>query len=293
MRYVHIILFVVMGSAAQAQDIGLTHPDYALSHFLRDSLLTIIALGVCTGSVYFIFRRLNRIYQGHGDNILTKYMIMVLVILGATLVLIITLPFTNDNRSGILTILGIAVSALIAMSSTTLLSNAISGVLLRPVWHLKPGDYFQMNELFGRITHVELLRVSLVTETGVHISIPAHNILTQPSSTFTPQQAVISVDVSLGFDADIKDVKLALAEAAKTAGLSSVIIHVLEIGDFSILYQVLGKPQDPTHLMAGKSTLAQAVIKTLNTAGIEIASPHLTDARIRPSEARYKPNGNS
>ena len=59
---------------------------------------------------------------------------------------------------------GIVLSATIALSSTTLVGNAMAGIMLRTLRNFSPGDYVHVGDYFGRISEMDLLHTEIQTE---------------------------------------------------------------------------------------------------------------------------------
>ncbi|SPH24291.1 hypothetical protein DEA8626_03341 [Defluviimonas aquaemixtae] len=265
---------------ACAQVFNIHDENYTLGHLLNDLLWTVALLVAAVAAIYYANRTLHRLFGTHRDRLVTRYAMMSAVVLAVLFLLIILLPFTPENRSSVLTLFGISLSALIALSSTSITGNALAGMLLRPIWNLKEGQYLTIDGVFGRIERIELLRVEMRTELGERISFPSTHVLMHHVKQMPAETAVISTSVSLGFDVDPSVVKPLLEQAATAAGVTGASVWVQEIEDYSVVYQIHGRPATPDRLNESRSRLNWAVLEKLHGAGIEIASPDLVSARM-------------
>jgi len=89
----------------------------------------------------------------------------------------------------------------------------------------------------------------------------------------------ISAKVSLGYDVPHNEIEKHLIKAAESAGLVEPFIRILELGDFSVLYQVSGRLEDTKKFLGGKTVLHRAVLDTLHRNGVEIVSPNFMNQR--------------
>lgn len=76
---------------------------------------------------------------------------------------ILALPISDATRAQLLSLLGILLSAAIALSSTTFLGNIMAGMMLRAVRPFKGGDFIRVGEHFGRVSERELFHIEIQT----------------------------------------------------------------------------------------------------------------------------------
>jgi len=74
---------------------------------------------------------LGRLQKNHPERAIQRQVAMLVTTLVALFLLIILLPINEGLRGQILILLGILLSATIALSATTFLGNALAGILLR------------------------------------------------------------------------------------------------------------------------------------------------------------------
>jgi small-conductance mechanosensitive channel len=230
------------------------------------------------------FRRKNRMA---GD---ARRVVQQLTMLGLTAVAVVAvvmaLPLESDQRGQLLSLLGLLLSAAIALASTTFLGNAIAGLMIRAVEDFAPGDFIQVGEFFGRVSERGLLYVEIQTEARDLVTIPNLHIVSNPVQVVHADGTVVSADVSLGYDLDRMRVEAALLQAAEAAGLRDPFVRVLALGDFSVSYRASGFLEDVKQILSARSRLHGAVLDALHGDGMEIVSPTFMNQRALDPAAR-------
>lgn len=199
------------------------------------------------------------------------------------------LPVPTDVRAQILSVMGIVLSAIIAMSSTTLVGNAMAGIMVRLVRDLRPGDFVRVNDIVGRVAdmglfHCEIQRLTrdiTVVPNSVLIQNPIH--ITRRAGTF------VNAPVSIGYDAHHYDVESLLLKAAEKVELAEPFVSVEELLDYSVQYRVYGLLEDTSSLLSKTSALKKAILEVLHEHDVEIASPALVDRRNMEPGHAYRP----
>ncbi len=206
---------------------------------------------------------------------------LVLAVLGTLLLLaiIVTAPLPESTRANLITLFGIALTATIAISSTTLASNAMAGLMLRIVKNFKRGDYIRVDRFLGRVTEQGLFHTEIQNERSDLVTLPNLFVASMPVTVIRPSGTFISANLSLGYDVPHDVIEKHLIEAAESAGLLEPFIRILELGDFSVLYQVSGRLSDTKKFLGGKTALHRAVLDTLHRNGVEIVSPNFMNQR--------------
>jgi small conductance mechanosensitive channel len=82
-------------------------------------------------------------------------------ILLAVLLIILFMPFGDTMRGQLLGLFGLIVSATIALSSTTIVGNAMAGLMLKAIGNCRPGNYITVGTYFGRISEMDLLHTEI------------------------------------------------------------------------------------------------------------------------------------
>jgi small conductance mechanosensitive channel len=209
------------------------------------------------------------------DSKLPQQITMLSIIGIAVIVGVLVLPIKDETKGQLLSLFGLLLTAIIAFSSTTLVANAMAGLMLRSIRSFHPGDFIRAGEHFGRVTEQGLFHTEIQTANRDLTSIPNSYLVAQPVSVVRTSGTIIETTLSLGYDVPHTRAEELLARAAGTAGLDDAFVQILELGNFSITYRVSGFLSETKRLVSAGSALRRAVLDTLHQAGIEIASPSI------------------
>jgi len=209
----------------------------------------------------------------------------------ALITVVLTAPIDDATQGQLLSLFGIALTAAIALASTTFVSNAMAGLMLRSLRNFSPGDFIRVEEHFGRVTERGLFHTEIQTEDRDLTTIPNLLLATKPTSVVRASGTIISATVSLGYDAPRGRIEDALRAGASDAGLEEPFVQVLELGDYSVTYRVAGFLTDVKQLLSARSRLRVMTMDALHADGIEIVSPTFMNQRrmdgqiVAPAEA--------
>ncbi len=223
-------------------------------------------------------RLLERQAKGKTDKALIKSIILFCIALIGIISVILSLPL-GEMKGQVTSLIGIVLSAVLGLSSTTFIGNALAGIALKLRKNMKPGDFITVEGIFGRITeqglfHTEIQTIDRDLTTLPNMSLASNAVkVTRSSGTF------ISAEVSLGYDVNRKLIEEALIEAAKNCGLEDPFVHIISLGDFSIVYRVHGLLKDVKSIVTARSKLIGQVIDSLHAADIEIVSPNFMNQK--------------
>ncbi len=262
---------------------------HSLTDVLRDwlpSLVTLLIGVLVIGVVHRLM--LRRHAPTSGSRMLQQ---LLLAALGAILVIlvILALPIGDSARGQLLSLLGILVAAAIALSSTTLLGNAMAGLMLRSIQSFKPGDFIIVEGIRGRVSELALLRTEIQTERRDLTTLPNLYLVTNPVTVVRSSGTFISATVSLGYDVPREKVERCLLDAATKTGLTDPYVFILALGDFSITYQAAGFLEQVKYLISAESSLREQMLDALHGAGIEIVSPTFMNQRLIPPHHVFIP----
>ncbi|MDX1561316.1 MAG: mechanosensitive ion channel, partial [Gammaproteobacteria bacterium] len=250
---------------------------------LATLLIVILTLAAINGL-------LRRRWRDDPDAQFRFQLIMLLLTLAGIVAVIVALPVADSLRGQLLSLLGIILSAAIALSSTTFIGNIMAGIMLKVVKSAKPGDFITVDNLTGRITEMDLLHTEIQTEFRNLVTVPNLYLVTRPTEVVRASGTIISAEVSLGFDVPRGDVAKALTSAATQAGLADPFVHVRELGDYSVVYRIAGLLEEVQSLISARSRLRECMLDALHEAGIEIVSPNFMNTRALAPTARIVPD---
>lgn len=249
---------------------------------LKPGLPLVLALGGMAAALAIaraVFERRNAVRSG--QHVQQQLAMLVLTFLGTILVVLVA-PLNDAQKGQLLSLIGLLVSAAIALSSTTFVGNAMAGGMLRIVRSYRMGDFIQVGDYFGRVSERGLFHTEIQTEDRDLMTLPNLYLATNPVKVIRSSGTIISAKVSLGYDVHRKDIERTLLEAAGGAQLTDPFVHVLELGDFSVLYRVSGLLEDVKGVLSARSRLREAVLDALHGADIEIVSPNFMNSRAVP-----------
>lgn len=238
--------------------------------------------------VLFLAQRIlgRRAAAASGARFRHQLLMLVLTAVGALLVLLV-IPISEAMRGQLLGLIGILLSAAVALSSTTFLGNAMAGVMLRAVRNFRMGDFIRTGEHFGRVSERGLFHTEIQTEGRDLTTLPNLYLVTNPVTTVRASGTIVSTHVSLGYDVPRGEVKQLLLEAARGAELSDPFVQVRKLGDFSATYRVSGLLTDVKNLLTVRARLRGLVMDTLHAGGVEIVSPTFMNTRALKEDQRF------
>ncbi|MDX2480959.1 MAG: mechanosensitive ion channel family protein [Desulfuromusa sp.] len=239
----------------------------------------LVVMALLVGILIALNWGLGRLMQGHPEKRLQKQLFMLSATLLMVIIAVVLLPVSDNLRGQILSLLGILLSATIALSATTFLGNAMAGILLRNVRNFKIGDFIYINDHFGRVSGRGLFHLEIQTEDRDLLTLPNMFVTNNPVKVTRESGTVISSEVSLGYDLPRSQVEELLLSAANSAGLKDPFVYIISLGDFSVVYRVKGLLSDVKQLLSARSRLNGQVLDCLHSAGIEIVSPSFMNTR--------------
>lgn len=244
---------------------------------MAPALLTIVIVTVLLALLNYLMRR-----NQSGELPVSRQVLMLLFTTAGILLVIFVLPISETGRGQILSLLGIVITAVIALSSTTFVANVMAGLMLRAVNSFHPGDFIRSQQMFGRVTERGLFHTEIQTEDRDLATIPNLFLVTNPVTVVHDSGTIISATLSLGYDVSHRHVEELLVEAAEDAGLTDAFVLVGELGDFSVSYRVGGFFEDVSKLLTAKSNLRKRILSVLHRHGVEIVSPNFMNQRVLP-----------
>jgi small-conductance mechanosensitive channel len=216
--------------------------------------------------------------------------LMTFTLIGMTAVAVtLTLPIGDAARGQLLGLLGLLVTAAVALSSTTFLGNAMAGIMLRAIRCFRPGDFVRIGDHVGRVSDQGILHTEIQTEDRDLTTLPNLFLVSHPLTVLRSSGTVVSATISLGYDVPHQEIEKHLLAAALRAGLTDPFVQVLELGDFSITYRAAGFLTELRQLLTTRSNLRKAMLDTLHEAKIEIVSPEFVNLRRQGEDAVMLP----
>ncbi|NOZ07473.1 MAG: mechanosensitive ion channel [FCB group bacterium] len=245
------------------------------------ALIPLLFSSLIVGGLLWVFNR--RLLHGKrplgAEAKFPRQLIMLLLSAVGLLIVVLSIPMSESTRRNVLSLLGVVLTALIALSSSTFVANMMAGLMLRLVHSFRPGDFIRVGELFGRVTERGLMHTEIQTEDRDLITFPNLHLVTNPVRVVRSSGTFISATLSLGYDLPRGRIEKLLKKAAETINLQEAFVQVKELGDFSVTYRIAGFLTDVKHLITAQSDLRKKVLDTLHSNGFEIVSPAFMNQR--------------
>jgi len=230
--------------------------------------------------IYFIAKKiLDSSSKGKSDWTLVRSIVLFMILLIGIVAIIMSLPMSDTLRGQVTALIGIVISAVLALSSATFIGNALAGIMIRMINSFKPGDFIQVNEYFGRISERGLFHTEIQTENRDLTTIPNLYLATNAVRVTRSTGTFISGVCSLGYDVNRQKIETALLDAAQRADLEDPFVRITELGDFSVVYTVFGMLKEIKTVLSAQSKLNAMMLDALHDANIEIVSPNFMNQR--------------
>ena len=223
--------------------------------------LPVVATVAVTGAILWTMRR--TLPNDPSTNVV-RQLINIAIVLLSMVALTLALPLATDTRGQLLSLFGLVITAVIALSSTTFVSNAMAGLALRAVGSYKPGDYVRVGEHFGRVTEKALLHTEIQNEDRDLVTLPNLFLMTQPVRVVSSSGTLISANVSLGYDVDRRAARETLKQAALDAELAEPFVQILDLGDHAVTYRISGFLEDLSNLVSKRTELRSKMLDALH-----------------------------
>ena len=224
----------------------------AILSFLPVIAATIVVALILAGTNYLL---LSRFPEMGNDRRLPRQLSMFGITLVGIIAVVLTLPIVESSRNQILSLIGVLLSGTIALSSTTIVSNAMAGIMLRITKPFRTGDFIRTSNYFGRVSERGLLDTEIQTEYRELVSVPNTQLITNPVTVIRSSGTIVSASLSLGYDINHLTIEQLLIAAASKVGLQDAFVQIIELGDFSVLYRVNGLLTDPKNMITTRSDL--------------------------------------
>jgi small-conductance mechanosensitive channel len=252
---------------------------------VRPALPVSLVIILLVLALFTINKLFTKREAGKPHKSLWRHLAVFVVLVIGLIIIILASPMKDTQKGQILSLIGILLSAAIALSSTTFLGNAMAGIMLRAVRSFKMGDFIQVGDHFGRVTERGLFHIEIQTEYRDLTTLPNLFLITNPVKVIRSSGTILSTEVSLGYDIPHHKVEKLLLEAAHEANLTDPFVLIMKLGDFSITYRAAGLLTEVKRIISARSRLRAAMLDKLHQAGIEIVSPNVMTTRsISPGQ---------
>lgn len=266
------------------QRANLTNQNYQGVYILQDSIFIYIpAVSSLLGSIVFLWL-MNWLLLGRRGTLgaqarLPRQLIMFALTVCALVLVIIVFPMHDATRGQVITLLGLVLTGVIALSSTSFVANVMAGLMLHVVKSFNPGDFIRVGQQMGRVTERGLFHVEIQTEDRDLSTIPNLHLATNPVTVVHSTGTIISAELSLGYDISRKLIEDLLKEAAVKTELNDPFVLVISLDDFSVVYRISGFLAEVKNLITVRSNLKKNLLDVLHENDVEIVSPSFMNQR--------------
>lgn len=198
--------------------------------------------------------------------------------------IVIIFPLLPGSGSEVFKGVSMFLGLILSLGSTSVISNALSGLIMTYMRPFKIGDRIEADSVVGIVVQKNLLITRVRTPKNVIITIPNAKILSGHSKNFTTaaerSNLIIHSSITIGYDVDWRIVhKLLIAASKNTAGTieqSGKEAFVLQksLDDFYVSYEVNAYISQADKYLSIQSDLFRNILDEFNKAGVEIMSPH-------------------
>lgn len=203
------------------------------------------------------------------------------------LALVAIFPYLPGASSPAFQTVGVFLGVVFSLGSSSVVANALSGVILTYMRAFSVGDRVKVGESLGDVMERTLLVTRVRTIFNEVVTIPNNVLLSGQivnySTLGNEGRLILRATVTIGYDTPWPKVHAALLEAAGRTALvlSDPTPYVLQtaLNDYNVSYalNVFIKEANRTQLI--QSDLHQNIQETFNEAGIEILSPMYNTVR--------------
>jgi len=177
----------------------------------------------------------------------------------------------------------------LAFGLQDILKNFISGLILLMEQPIKVGDYIDMGDVRGVVTHISIRSTTIRTQDNLFVIVPNADFITQRVLNLSHRDLKLrlQMDVGVSYGSSVPDVRGVLEEVGRDHPLTlndpPPEARLLGFGDSSVDFQLLVWIANPTDSPRTTSELYYAVWDALKENGIEIPFPQ-RDLHIRSDQ---------
>ena len=165
-----------------------------------DVLWVAIVLGAAAFAWWFVAWSTTRRPERREELYVRRQLLHVAIVVVAVVAVVLVLPIAQELKGALIGVIGLTVAAVIGLSATSMVGNALAGLMLRSVGNFKPGDFLSVEGHFGRVTYRRLMATEIQTEDRDLTTLPNQFLVTHPVKVIHATGTVVSTTVSIGYD---------------------------------------------------------------------------------------------
>jgi small-conductance mechanosensitive channel len=199
--------------------------------------------------------------------------------------LIVAYPYLPGSNSEAFKAVGVFLGLVISLSSSGLIGQAMSGLVLMYSRALKPGEYVHIKDVEGVVVSVSMFSTKICTVKREEITIPNSVILATTTRNYSRLTAdagsLAYTSVTIGYSVPWRQVHALLILAAeRTPGLRKEpppFVLQLALSDFYVEYQLNVALERPEERLPVLAKLHPNIQDVFNEYGVQIMSPHYVE----------------
>ena len=244
--------------------------------------------------VYLIFKYLIRFIRYLSREVETKALVLpgfhpdwakstynIIRVLLYAFMFVIIFPYLPGSDSPIFKGVSVFFGLLLSLGSTSLIGNAMAGLVITYMRPYKVGDRIKIDDVTGDVVEKTLMITRIRTIKNEEVTIPNSKILSGYTVNYTiatqEQGLIIHTSVTIGYDAPWRTVhELLILSAQKTEGVigdPKPFVLQTSLDDFYVSYQINAYIKQSNGIAKKMSDLHQNIQDEFNKAGVEIMSP--------------------
>ncbi|MDP7282322.1 MAG: mechanosensitive ion channel [Candidatus Undinarchaeales archaeon] len=250
------------------------------------------ALIVMVGTIFiefiigWIYRNYKQKYGAKQGAQLTETALRIVVLFIGILILLSTIPGLSSNAVRL--VFG-AIGIILALSSTTIIANSVSGVIIKMMGQYRVGDMVKISGILGKVSEIGTLQTELQNPKRGIVKLPNSLVLKDVIFNYSTRKYIVNVPVTIGYDIDRRKVEKLLMQATKDTGLKNPFVFILELGNNWVKYEANGLLEDTSKMVIIESNLRKNILDRFNSAGIEILSPDFVSLEQVPKGKKMLP----
>ena len=204
--------------------------------------------------------------------------------------LVVAYPYIPGSDTVAFKGLSVLIGLMIALGSTGLINQIISGLFVVYSKCVKSGDYVRIGDIEGEVINIGSLATKLRTARDEEITLPNSLMVGTATTNYSrlagDRGMVVTVSVTIGYDAPWRQVhELLLLGASRTSGIRTEPpprVLQRELSDFYVQYHLLAHLEDSQSRAAVLSDLHAQIQDAFNEYGVQIMSPHFESQPRKP-----------
>lgn len=214
----------------------------------------------------------------------------------ALFALVMAYPYLPGSESEAFKGLSVLVGLMLTLGGSSLVGQAISGLVIMYSRTMRVGDFVRIGEHEGTVTSLGTFTIRVRTGMGDEITLPNALILGTVTKNYSrPSRGegfVVDTAVTIGYDTPWRQVEAMLLESARrTPGILAdppPRVFQTGLGDFYPEYRLacLASPREPWPRAQVMSMLHGNIQDVFNEHGVQIMSPHYLGD---PAQAKVVP----